>query len=126
MSGIRSLLTFVPLALAWASQDAVASPSFPFSHSTHDTRSIGRRGLEIETYNPPSTFEVRTQLLYHLILDSFHPNCAHPLCLQTFGSGLLQSRTVGRRETLSIEEETCEFVANKLNKCWVSFWLPVK
>lgn len=101
MSGIRSLLTFVPLALAWASQDAVASPSFPFSHSTHDTRSIGRRGLEIETYNPPSTFE-------------------------TFGSGLLQSRTVGRRETLSIEEETCEFVANKLNKCWVSFWLPVK
>ncbi|KAF5341927.1 hypothetical protein D9611_001094 [Ephemerocybe angulata] len=56
MPAIQGLLNSVLIALALASQ-AAAIPSAPYSHGTHHRRTLGRRGLQIETYNPPSSFE---------------------------------------------------------------------
>lgn len=49
----------IPLLLAFAAVCAIASSSSvndPFS--TRNTVRVGRRGLDIEVYHPPSTFEV--------------------------------------------------------------------
>ncbi|KAF6746342.1 metalloprotease [Ephemerocybe angulata] len=73
MAPIRGLLTTVLVALALSSQ-AIAHSSHgashnhvaradttvasdPSSYGTHHRRTVGRRGLQIESFNPPSTFQ---------------------------------------------------------------------
>ena len=59
MAPMRGLLSSVLLALAYTSAtSAVPSPEAVRMHSTHHIRSVGGRGLEIEIYNPPSSYEV--------------------------------------------------------------------
>ncbi|TEB21331.1 hypothetical protein FA13DRAFT_140775 [Coprinellus micaceus] len=57
MAPIRGLLSSVIVALALASQVTAAPSPDGWHHSTHSKRSVGKRGLEIETYNPPTSFE---------------------------------------------------------------------
>ncbi|KAF5332497.1 hypothetical protein D9611_005472 [Ephemerocybe angulata] len=73
MAPIRGLLTTVLVALALSSQTIAHSShgashnhvaradttvvSDPSSRGTHHRRTVGRRGLQIESFNPPSTFQ---------------------------------------------------------------------
>ncbi|RXW23414.1 hypothetical protein EST38_g2442 [Candolleomyces aberdarensis] len=87
MAPIR-LLSSVLLALAYISATSAApSPDVAYTHSTHHTRSIGTRGLEIEVYNPPSSYE-------------------------TFGEGLPQPASLTKRAP---EDEARSFVSSRLN-----------
>ncbi|KAJ2930760.1 hypothetical protein H1R20_g6345, partial [Candolleomyces eurysporus] len=84
---MRGLLSSVLLALAYISAtSAVPSPEAVHTHSTHHIRSVGTRGLEIEIYNPPSSYE-------------------------TFGEGLPQPASLTRRAP---EDEARSFVSNRL------------
>ncbi|KAF6746891.1 metalloprotease [Ephemerocybe angulata] len=85
MSPIRGLLSYVLAALALTAQ-AQATSLAPFSHSTHHRTTIGRRGLQLETYNPPSSFE-------------------------TFGEGLVQEASFAPS---GLDGEARAYVANKL------------
>ena len=71
MAPLGKLLSSVFLALAWASTTSAApGPLKPHTHSTHHTRSIGTRGLQVEVYNPPSSFEVRVYLAYFVSIQA--------------------------------------------------------
>lgn len=64
MVGVDNLLKAVSLAILYAST-ASASP-FPGSvkYTTHHVREVGK-GVRIETFHPPSTYEVRLTRLLH-------------------------------------------------------------
>ncbi|RXW14153.1 hypothetical protein EST38_g11703 [Candolleomyces aberdarensis] len=87
MAPLGKLLSSVFLALAWASATSAApGPLKPHTHSTHHTRSIGTRGLQVEVYNPPSSFE-------------------------TFGEGLAQPESFAGG---GLSSEARSFVSNRL------------
>ncbi|KAH6901627.1 metalloprotease [Coprinopsis sp. MPI-PUGE-AT-0042] len=90
MARLQALLTTVVLALALSSS-AVSVPAVEVAHehsSTHSVRTVNRRGLQIESYQPPSSFE-------------------------TFGEGIVQSESA-RLLATDPEAQARQFVAEKL------------
>ncbi|KAF6765572.1 hypothetical protein DFP72DRAFT_1108400 [Ephemerocybe angulata] len=86
MAGLRKLLSSVILAVLLISEANAIPSSSPYSHATHHRRTVGRRGLELEHYNPPSTFE-------------------------TFGEGLVQAATFAPG---GLDTEARTYAATKL------------
>ncbi|KAF5331397.1 hypothetical protein D9611_011823 [Ephemerocybe angulata] len=86
MAGLRKLLASVILAVLLISETNAIPSSAPYSHATHHRRKVGRRGLELEHYNPPSTFE-------------------------TFGEGLVQAATFAPG---GLDTEARTYAATKL------------
>lgn len=87
MVAFQSLLKSVLLAVTYASV-ASAVPSTPGAkHATHRVRTVGRRGLQVETFAPETTYE-------------------------TFGAGVDHPLT--KRQDASLKETTVAFVEEKL------------
>ena len=106
MAPIQGPFSSILLALAYVSATSAApSSEAVHTHSTHHIRSVGTRGLEIEIYNPPLSYEVCTSIgstSIHLILT---------VGIQTFGEGLPQPASLTKRAP---EDEARSFVSNRL------------
>jgi extracellular elastinolytic metalloproteinase len=106
MPAFNKFFTTVLLAVVYVSSVMAAPPEPGFAsarHSTHRKRTLPN-GLTLESYHPPSTFEVS---IYSC--STGYPNL---LLSQTFGAGI--DHPLPKRAAASLQESSVAFIQNKL------------